>query len=147
MYKKILIPIDNSQYSRYCTDMGVSLAAKFGSELTGCHVYSAQLHDKRFRDMEAGLPGHYQEEERLRKSRKVHDSLIGDGLRMISDAYLDSFKNVCRKAAIPFESKMMEGKNWLELVKETRSSGYDLVILGILGLGAMDGNLIGSVCE
>jgi nucleotide-binding universal stress UspA family protein len=42
---------------------------------------------------------------------------------------------------------MLEGKNWLELVKDVRGSGYDLVILGILGLGAMNGNLIGSVCE
>ena len=147
MYKKILIPIDNSKYSRYCTDIGVSLASKLGSELTGSHVYSANLHDKRFRDMEVGLPGHYQEEERLKKSRKVHDSLIGDGLRMISDAYLESFKKGCQESAVPFTCKMMEGKNWWELVKDIRSSHYDLVIIGILGLGAMNGNLIGSVCE
>lgn len=147
MYKKILIPIDNSKYSHYCTAVGIALAAHFGSELTGSHVYSANLHDRRFRDMEVGLPDHYQEEERLKKSRKVHDSLIGDGLRMISDAYLESFKKECRNAALPFNSKMMEGKNWLELVKEVRNSGYDLVILGILGLGAMNGNLIGGVCE
>jgi nucleotide-binding universal stress UspA family protein len=97
--------------------------------------------------MEVGLPGHYQEEERLRKSRKVHDSLIGDGLKMISDAYLESFKKGCEEAAVPFHCKMMEGKNWWELVKDVRSGGYDLVIIGILGLGAMNGNLIGSVCE
>jgi nucleotide-binding universal stress UspA family protein len=97
--------------------------------------------------METGLPGHYQEEERLRKSRKVHDSLIGDGLRIISDSYLESFKKDCREASVLFNCKMMEGKNWLELVKDVRSSGYDLVIMGILGLGAMNGNLIGSVCE
>ncbi len=146
-YKKILIPIDNSKYSRYCTDLGVSLAARFGSELTGSHVYSANLHDKRFRDMEVGLPRHYQEEEKLKKSRKVHDSLIGDGLRMISDAYLESFKTACQESAIPFNGKMIEGKNWLELVKDARISGYDLVIMGLLGLGAINGNLIGSVCE
>jgi nucleotide-binding universal stress UspA family protein len=147
MYKKIFIPIDNSKYSRFCTDMGVSLAARLGSDLTGSHVYSAALHDKRFRDMEVGLPGHYQEEERLKRSRKVHDSLIGDGLKMISDAYLESFQKECRDSAVPYSCKMMEGKNWSELVKEVRTSGYDLVIMGILGLGAMNGNLIGSVCE
>ncbi|HEX9113552.1 MAG TPA: universal stress protein [Nitrospirota bacterium] len=147
MYEKILIPIDNSKYSRSCMLIGTTLAAEFGSELTGSHVYSANLHDRRFRDMEAGLPRHYQEEERLKKSRKVHDSLIGDGLRLISDAYLEPFKQVCRDSSIPFTCKMMEGKNWLELVKDARQNGYDLVILGILGLGAVNGNLIGSVCE
>ena len=147
MYKKIYLPIDNSNYSRFGTMLATALAARFGSELTGSHVYSANLHDRRFRDMEAGLPRHYQEEEKLKKSRKVHDSLIGDGLRLISDAYLDPFKQACRDSAIPFSCKMMEGKNWLELVKDVRSNGYDLVILGILGLGAVNGNLIGSVCE
>jgi nucleotide-binding universal stress UspA family protein len=147
MYEKILIPIDNSKYSRLCTAIGTALAGRFGSEVTGCHVYSANLHDRRFRDLEGGLPGHYQEEERLKRSRKVHDSLIGDGLRLISDAYLEAFKQECRNSEVLFNCKMIEGKNWLELVKDVRGSGYNLVILGILGLGAMNGNLIGSVCE
>ena len=147
MYRKILVPIDNSKYSQYCTDLGITLARRFGSELTGSHVYSAGLHDKRFRDMEVGLPRHYQEEERLRKSRKVHDSLIGDGLRLISDAYLETFKQGCIKAGIQFNCKLMEGKNWLEILRDVRNSGYDLVIMGVLGLGAVNGNLIGGVCE
>ncbi|MFI5295546.1 MAG: universal stress protein [Thermodesulfovibrionales bacterium] len=147
MYKKILVPVDNSKYSQYCTDLGITLAGRFGSDLTGSHVYSAGLHDKRFRDMEVGLPGHYKEEERLRRSRKVHDSLIGDGLRLISDAYLDSFKRGCTEAGIQFSCKLMEGKNWLEILRDVRSSGYDLVIMGVLGLGAVNGNLIGGVCE
>jgi nucleotide-binding universal stress UspA family protein len=147
MYKKILIPVDNSSYSNYCTLVGIALARQFGSELTGSHVYSANLHDRRFRDMEVGLPGHYQEEERLRRSRKVHDSLIGDGLKMISGAYLDAFKKACQASTVPFTAKITEGRNWAEVVKEVRNNGYDLVILGILGLGAVNGNLIGGVCE
>ncbi len=147
MYKRIHIPLDNSGYSPYCTDMGISLAGRFGAQLVGSHVYSAGLHDRRFRDMEGGLPGCYREEERLNKSRNVHNSLIGDGLRLISHAYLDSFKEKCTKAGIPFECKIMEGKNWLELVKEVRNHPYDLMIMGIKGLGAVNGSLIGSVCE
>jgi nucleotide-binding universal stress UspA family protein len=147
MYKKILIPIDNSKYSRYSTDLAISLAERCDAELTGSHVYTASLHDRRFRDMEGGLPGHFREEERLRQSRKIHDSLIGDGLRLISDAYLDSFRKGCADAGVRFDCKLMEGKNWLELVKDVRSSRYDLVIMGILGLGAVNGNLIGGVCE
>lgn len=147
MYKQILIPIDNSDYSHSCIDMGIALAGRFGSQLIGSHVYSASLHDRRFRDMEGGLPGCYREEERLNKSRNVHNSLIGDGLRLISQAYLDSFKEKCTRTGIPFECKIMEGKNWLELVKEVRTHPYDLMIMGIKGLGAVNESLIGSVCE
>lgn len=147
MYKRIYIPIDNSQYSHSCTDIGITLAKKLGSELTGSHVYSAGLHDRRFRDMEGGLPGHYRQEEKLRRSRQIHDSLIGDGLRLISDAYLDAFKRGCAGAGVEFRCKLMEGKNWQELVRDIRSNGYNLVVMGILGLGAVNGNLIGGVCE
>lgn len=147
MYKNILIPVDNSRYSNYCIDMGVSLAAQCNSRLIGNHIYSAALHDRRFKDMEGGLPGHYQKEEKLQKSRMVHNSLIEDGLQLISNAYLDIFEKKCNENRIPCERKLMEGKNWIELVKDIRKNQYDLVILGILGLGAVNGNLIGSVCE
>jgi nucleotide-binding universal stress UspA family protein len=147
MYKKIFIPVDNSEYSSYCTEMGVSIAERLGSQLIGSHVFSAGLHDKRFKDMEKGLPGHFQEEERLMKSRMVHNSLIEDGLRLISNAYLDLFEKKCTEASLLFERRLMEGKNWLEIVKDVRSNRYDLVIIGILGLGAVNGSFIGGVCE
>ncbi|TNF56095.1 universal stress protein, partial [bacterium] len=77
----------------------------------------------------------------------IHNSLIEDGLRLISNAYLDIFEKKCSENRISCERKLMEGKNWIELVKDIRKNQYDLVILGILGLGAVNGNLIGSVCE
>ncbi len=147
MYKSIHIPIDNSDYSHYCTDMGISLAGRFGAQLVGSHVYGAGLHDRRFKDMEGGLPGCYREEEKLSKSRIIHNSLIEDGLREISNAYLNSFKEKCTEAGIPFDCKIMEGKNWFELVKEVRNHPPDLMIIGLRGLGALNGSLIGSVCE
>lgn len=147
MYKRILIPIDNSRYSPWCTEMGIALARRMGSVLTGSHIYSAALHDRRFRDMEAGLPGPYRQEDRLRQSREVHGSLIGDGLKLISKAYLDSFKKGCAEAGVPFDLRLAEGKNWLEIVRQAREGDYDLVLMGILGLGAVNGSLIGGVCE
>ncbi len=147
MYEKIFIPVDNSKFSNYCTELGVALAAQFHSQVTGSHVYSANLHDKRFRDMETGLPGQYQQEENLKRTRHVHGSLIGNGLRMISEAYLDGIRKQCDAAGVAFEGKVMEGKNCSAVVKEARTGGYDLTVLGILGLGQVNGNLIGSVCE
>jgi nucleotide-binding universal stress UspA family protein len=147
MYKNILIPIDNSGYSNYSIDIAVSIAGKCNSRLTGNHVYSAALHDRRFKDMEGGLPEHYQQEEKLKKSRTIHNSLIEDGLRLISNAYLDVFEQKCVENSISCKRKLMEGKNWIEIVKDIRDNQYDLIIMGILGLGAVNGNLIGSVCE
>ncbi|MCK5511262.1 MAG: universal stress protein [Thermodesulfovibrionia bacterium] len=147
MFKNILVPIDNSKCSNYSIDMGVTIAEKMVSHVTGSHVYSATLHDKRFKDMEDGLPPPYQAEERLKRSRRVHNSLIGDGLRLISNAYLDVFEKKCLEKNVSCGRKLMEGKNWFELVKDVRESRYDLVIIGVRGLGAVNGTFMGSVCE
>ena len=147
MFKKIAIPVDNSSISDSCIDMGVDLAQRFKSELIGSHVYAASLHYKRFTDLEDGLPEKYKEEKELQRQRDLHDVLIGKGLELISSSYLDVFKEKCEKGSVSFQSKLLEGKNFSEIVKDINSSDCDLVIIGISGLGAVNGNSIGSVCE
>ena len=56
MYKTIYIPVDNSDHSNMAVDLGIELAKTFGSKIVGSHVYAAKMHDKRFKQMEAGLP-------------------------------------------------------------------------------------------
>ncbi len=147
MYKKIFIPLDNSKYSNYCEELAVSIAKKSNSELIGGHVYAASLHHKRFKEMEVGLPEKYKEESELKKQREYHNSLIGRGLRMISDSYLDSLERKSKEQNIPFARNIQEGKNYIQLVKDINSNDYDLVIIGVRGLGEVQENAIGSVCE
>ena len=147
MYKKIFIPLDNSKYSDYCEELAVSIAKKSNSELIGGHVYAASLHHKRFKEMEVGLPEKYKEESELKKQREYHNSLIGRGLRMISDSYLDSLERKSKEQNIPFARNIQEGKNYIQLVKDINSNDYDLVIIGVRGLGEVEENAIGSVCE
>lgn len=66
---------------------------------------------------------------------------------MISDSYMDSLEKKSQESKIPFKRNILEGKNYIELVKDIKSNDYDLVIIGVLGLGEVNGNLIGSVCE
>ena len=117
MYKHILVPIDNSLHSQLATELAISLAQKLGSELTGLHVYAARLHDERFKQMEPGLPARYQEKDTLEKQRNIHNSLISDGLRTISESYLSHFQNNCEHAGVAFQSKVIEGKNHVEILK------------------------------
>ena len=147
MYKKIFIPLDNSKYSNYCEGLAISIAKKSNSELVGGHVYAASLHHKRFKEMEVGLPEKYKEESELKKQREYHNSLIGRGLRMISDSYLDSLEKKSKEQNIPFARNIQEGKNYIQLVKDINSNDYDLVIIGVRGLGEVQENAIGSVCE
>ena|SRR6266404_557237 len=95
MYKTIYVPVDNSDHSNTAVDVGVHFAKAFGSKIVGSHVYAAKMHDKRFKQMEAGLPEEYHDEKELDRQRQIHDSLITRGLQIITDSYLDYVDKKC----------------------------------------------------
>ena len=118
-----------------------------GADITAGHVYAAKMHDFRFKQMEGGLPEKYLEEEELERQRDVHDDLITRGLSIITDSYLDQAEQAVTKKEIEFKRSSMEGKNYRALVQEANSGAYDLIIMGSLGVGAIPGSRIGTVCE
>ena len=89
------------------------------AKLVGCHVYAAKLHDYRFRQMEYTLPEEYIDEVELERQRKIHDSLITMGLKLISDSYLDGMSKQCKESSIEFEPRMMDGKHHSEILKDS----------------------------
>src|SRR5438046_5682027 len=111
MYQHIYVPVDNSDYSNRAIDLAVELGRAFGAKLTGCHVYAAKMHDYRFKQMEYTLPEEYLEETELDRQRKIHDSLITMGLKLISDGYLVPMQQRCAEAGLEFEPRMMDGKH------------------------------------
>src|SRR5512147_356334 len=111
MYKKIYVPVDNSDYSNRAITNAVALGKAFESQLVGCHVYAARMHDYRFKQMEYTLPEEYLEEVELERQRKIHDSLITLGLKLISDSYLAGMSRRCRESNLEFEPRMMDGKH------------------------------------
>ncbi len=147
MYKQIYIPVDNSDHSNMAIDIGIRLAKQFGAKVIGSHVYAAKLHDRRFKQMEAGLPEEYHDEQELDRQRKIHDSLITRGLQIITDSYLDVVEKKCAADNIPLEERSLEGKNFKVLVDDINENGYDLVVMGALGVGAVKDSMLGSVTE
>jgi nucleotide-binding universal stress UspA family protein len=147
MYKTIYVPVDNSEHSQACVDVAVTLAQAFAAALVGSHAYAAKMHDYRFKQMEFTLPEEYLDEQELERQRKIHDSLITMGLQLISDSYLDVMERRAQEAGLPFVRKMFDGRNFQVLVDDIRSSNYDLVVIGALGMGAVRDSLLGSVCE
>ncbi len=147
MYKRIYVPVDNSDYSNRAIDLAVEIGRASGARLTGCHVYAARLHDYRFKQMEYTLPDEYKDEHELERQRKIHDSLIAMGLQLISDSYLDVMARKAEEAGLAFERKMMDGKHYKALVEDARASDYDLVVMGALGMGAVKDSQLGSVTE
>jgi len=147
MFKHIYVPVDNSDYSNACINLALEFGKLSGATVTSSHVYAAKMHDVRFRQMESGLPEEYQDEQELEKQRAIHDQLITKGMEVITDSYLDVPRYKCKSENVPFVGKSLEGRNWIELVRDIKESDYDLVIIGALGLGAIKDSQIGTVRE
>ena len=147
MFKKIYVPVDNSEYSNQAIEMALALAQPWNATIVGSHVYAAKMHDYRFKQMEYTLPEEYQDETELARQRKIHDSLITMGLQLISDSYLDVLQRRCQETGLAYERKTFDGKHHKVLVDDITQSDYDLVVMGALGIGAVKDSLIGSVCE
>ncbi len=147
MYETIYVPVDNSDHSNRAIKTSLDLGRSFDAKLVGCHVYAAQMHDYRFKQMEFTLPEEYLQEQELERQRKIHDSLITMGLELISDCYLTDMEKLCQAQGLPFEKKMMDGKHSTEILKDMEQSDYDLVVLGALGIGRTRDAQIGSVCQ
>ena len=148
LYQRILVALDSSDHANAAMRSATELAELVEDPvITGSHVYAAKLHDMRFRQMEGGLPEQFRQEQELERQRDVHDDLITRGLSIITDSYLDQAANECDLLGIDFKRSSLEGKNYRALTQETNSGVYDLLVMGALGLGAIKGSRLGTVCR
>ena len=145
--KRALVALDASDHANRALAESVRLAELTGGVVTGIHAYAAKLHDRRFRQMEGGLPERYRKEDELEHQREVHDDLITRGLGVISDSYHDAGQEVCDRTEVPYRRLSPEGKNYRRLVEASTSGEHDFMALGALGLGAIPGSSVGTVCE
>ncbi|MHB8134632.1 MAG: universal stress protein [Anaerolineaceae bacterium] len=148
MYSKIFAGLDGSHWSNLAANAALNIAEKSkDSQLIGCHVYAAELHRTRFEEMEPGLPDQYQEEERLNHLRDTHESLITDGLELISDSYLSEMVRLAQGKGIQVGGITPEGRNYSVMLKELKKIQPDLVVLGANGHGYVPESQMGSLCE
>ncbi len=146
-FKRFIVALDASDHANRALAEALRLSATAEGEITGIHAYAAALHDRRFRQMEGGLPERYLDEEEMSYQRDVHDDLITRGLDIISDSYHDQAQEACDAVGLPYDRLSPEGKNASRIVEALEAGRHDVLALGALGLGAVPGSLIGTVCE
>ena len=146
MYKKILVTLDGSDPSRAGGELALKMARRSGAEILACHVYGAELHNRRFIDMEPGLAAQYQDENARSELRLTHTSLITDGLSALSRGYMNDFLGQAQSAGVEAEAVDIEGRNFSKILETAARAGADLITLGAYGLGYLgDGQLGGTV--
>lgn len=144
MYSRILVALDGSECSACGGRLALAAARTLGCELLACHVYGAELHSRRFGDMEEGLPAEYQQAEKLHELRDAHGSLILEGFRSLSQGYLEHYVTEARAAGASAQAVTAEGRNYEGILHLAGQRRADLIVLGAHGLGAIGDGLLGS---
>jgi len=144
MYDHIFVALDGSEPSRFAGQMAIALAGATGARVTAGHVYGAQMHRRRFSDMEPGLPAEYQERKTLTGLRTAHDRLMDEGFRALSGGYIEDFVASSRHAGITVGSATAEGRSYVGILDLAVRNKADLIALGAEGLGAVGNNMLGG---
>ena len=143
----ILVALDQSDLANQAVVEAIKLVRPVNGTIIGIHSYAAKMHDRRFKQMEGGLPERYRYETEMEHQRDVHEDLIGKGLGIISDSYHDNAQEKCEKFGVNFKRLSPEGKNYACIIEAANTGKFDVLALGSRGLGAVAGSVIGSVCE
>jgi len=139
MYKRILVAIDGSADSLAGGAIALQLAKSLGSTVIATNVYDAQIHTRRFHEMESILPGQYREADSEDQLREVHNVWTNEGFLALSRKRLAPYLDMCKTAGVTPEQVSRQGRNYVELLRAADDTNADLIIIGTSGLGAVDG--------
>jgi nucleotide-binding universal stress UspA family protein len=116
--KKILVCIDGSKCANEAADFAGEIALTFDSEVVLLHVYRPP-------ETTRDLPAH--------------------GHRVEAERTLDMAKLIMNERGLRHKELVELDSNPANFILKESAKGYDLIVMGSRGLGAMEGYLFGSV--
>lgn len=128
MFKKILCPVDFSQFTEEILGYAAEIAKRFGSELHLLHVIPNLNY---FTPYESFLTP----ENLVAIERNIEGEVAKD------------FEKISKKLDIPFTRVIKTGVTFVEIIDYVRDNGIDLVVMGTHGRSGIEHILIGSVAE
>ena len=127
--RRILCPIDFSDFSRSALDLAFALAARSGAEITALHVTAASFPPMAaFPEVPALFP---------------LDAAVMERLR----AELASFVAPSRTPDVPLRTVVAEGAPVTTILIEAEALRADLIVMGTHGVGGFERWVLGSVAE
>jgi len=126
--RRILVPIDGSDYSDRALDFAIEMGLKFEAEMEILNVLTYPI--VTFSPLPVNLEASYYDQ--LRDIRK----------KLLNEAH----NKVLQKAPkMKVSSKSLEGRPGKKILDRADEGNFDIIIMGSRGLGGMGGLLLGSV--
>jgi nucleotide-binding universal stress UspA family protein len=128
MFKKILCPVDFSEFTDEILAYAVNIANRFNSELHLIHVIPNLNY---FTPYESFLTP----ENLVAIERNIEGEVGKD------------FDKITKKLNLPFKRIVKTGVTFVEIIDYIKQQGIDLVVMGTHGRSGIEHILIGSVAE
>jgi len=130
MYRKILVPFENSSQALSAVEHALKLALVSGAAVTIFHVVQDALI---FSD------------ERIVKRTGIDRDAVINQAKAGAKAMLNKLKEGLSEHEVKIDTAVAVGSPAREICKKAQIEGYDLIIMGSRGLGKIPGLLMGSV--
>lgn len=128
-FKKILVPTDGSEYTKYAVDKAIELAKLSGGKVTALYVIDKSIYANSTMDTAVTMVN-------------VYDTLEKEG------EYATSYVlTKAKEIGVEAEEKRIEGLPSNVILQETNAGEYDLIVMGSLGRTGISKLLMGSVAE
>lgn len=128
MFKKILCPLDFSEFTDEIVNYAVNIAGKYGAELHFLHIVPNLNY---FTPYESFL---------------TPENLIAIEKNIEAEVDKD-FEKIIKKVDMPVKKIVKNGAPFVEIIDYVKAESIDLVIMGTHGRSGIEHILIGSVAE
>lgn len=137
--KRILVPVDYSDCSRFACRYAIKLACKLGAEIRLFHTYYSPAFDL------IELAGAVQTQSQLREEVTIN---LEEGEKETIESFMNSLKEFvadCNIPAVKMSYDIAPGVPEDEIINYCDNYNPELVIMGTKGKGTGVGSIIGSV--
>ncbi len=128
MFKKILCPVDFSQFTQEVIDYAIDIAEKYGSELYVMHVVPNMTY---FTPYESFLTP----ENLVVIEKNIQDEVARD------------FAKLLKNKSVPAKTVIRTGVAFVEIIDYAKSESIELIVMGTHGRSGIEHILIGNVAE
>ncbi|MCF8110716.1 MAG: universal stress protein [Desulfobacteraceae bacterium] len=138
--KRILVPLDESEYSRAALETAVQLASALGAEISGLYVEDTDLLEL------CRFP--FAREIGVYRSKRLERSELERDFRIQAERIRQTMAIIAKHADIPWNFKVRRGRVISEILDQTASA--DLTVIGRLGrslLGTSAGSTVRHLIE
>lgn len=134
MSKRILVPVDGSEWSLKALDLAADLAGKYGSNLILLHVVPSN-------EVPQGLRQWAKTEQFLDPPEAIYEQAIADGVLEMAETRLSKEKTVSITRATE------HGDAAKKILEVAGREDADLIVMGTRGLSDFQGLILGSVAH